>query len=201
MTPSATSSSVCAIVQASLEPYLRDALPAPQRKMLRDHLAACAECRGAAVLSDPTFRFARSVSDEVGAEERREILAAVRTGVELREAERRIGTRPSPSRRLRIGSAAAAAVALVAVLAPGWRGVRTRVVPQSAAEATAAPASSTSLAAVPDRGLSPAASAGLAEGAVGSVAMPSDATVYDWNPGAGPEEPRVVWIVDRGLDI
>jgi hypothetical protein len=29
----------------------------------------------------------------------------------------------------------------------------------------------------------------------------SSATVYDWNPGAGREEPRVVWIVDRGLDI
>jgi hypothetical protein len=25
--------------------------------------------------------------------------------------------------------------------------------------------------------------------------------VYELNPGAGREEPRVVWIVDRGLDI
>ena len=32
-------------------------------------------------------------------------------------------------------------------------------------------------------------------------ARPAEATVYDWNPGAGREEPRVVWIVDRGLDI
>jgi hypothetical protein len=30
---------------------------------------------------------------------------------------------------------------------------------------------------------------------------PAEATVYDWSPGAGREEPRVVWIVDRGLDI
>ena len=29
----------------------------------------------------------------------------------------------------------------------------------------------------------------------------NDATVYEWSPGAGREEPRVVWIVDRGLDI
>jgi hypothetical protein len=29
----------------------------------------------------------------------------------------------------------------------------------------------------------------------------SDSTIYDWNPSAGREEPRVVWIVDRGLDI
>jgi hypothetical protein len=39
--------------------------------------------------------------------------------------------------------------------------------------------------------------AGLAAEAPAS----SESTVYDWNPGAGREEPRVVWIVDRGLDI
>jgi hypothetical protein len=31
--------------------------------------------------------------------------------------------------------------------------------------------------------------------------FPADATIYNWNPGAGIEEPRVVWIVDRSLDI
>jgi hypothetical protein len=34
-----------------------------------------------------------------------------------------------------------------------------------------------------------------------SATFPGDATIYDWNPGAGTEEPRVVWIVDRSLDI
>jgi hypothetical protein len=29
--------------------------------------------------------------------------------------------------------------------------------------------------------------------------LPADATIYDWNPGGG--QPRVVWIVDRSLDI
>ncbi|MEO8189354.1 MAG: anti-sigma factor [Acidobacteriota bacterium] len=29
--------------------------------------------------------------------------------------------------------------------------------------------------------------------------VPADATIYDWNPGGG--QPRVVWIVDRSLDI
>jgi len=29
--------------------------------------------------------------------------------------------------------------------------------------------------------------------------VPGDATIYDWNPGGG--QPRVVWIVDRSLDI
>jgi hypothetical protein len=46
-------------------------------------------------------------------------------------------------------------------------------------------------------------SVALAPAALSDAAPPAspDATVYDWNPGAGREEPRVVWIVDRGLDI
>ena len=91
-------SPVCGIVRKSFDEYLGDALPAPQRKMFREHLAGCAECRGAAVASDPTFRFARPLSDAVSEGESRDILAAVRTGVELLQAQRRLGT---GSRRLR----------------------------------------------------------------------------------------------------
>jgi hypothetical protein len=40
----------------------------------------------------------------------------------------------------------------------------------------------------------------VAQPASGGI-LPAEATIYDWNPGAGPEEPRVVWIVDRSLDI
>ncbi|MFY9550855.1 MAG: hypothetical protein WAU32_06865, partial [Thermoanaerobaculia bacterium] len=49
----------------------------------------------------------------------------------------------------------------------------------------------------------PASEAALAAATLpAESAVPAgDATVYDWNPGAGREEPRVVWIVDRGLDI
>jgi hypothetical protein len=35
--------------------------------------------------------------------------------------------------------------------------------------------------------------------APGGQKLPADATIYDWNPGGG--QPRVVWIVDRSLDI
>jgi hypothetical protein len=46
------------------------------------------------------------------------------------------------------------------------------------------------------------AAPGFAPAARGSSrTFPADATIYDWNPGAGVEEPRVVWIVDRSLDI
>ncbi len=47
----------------------------------------------------------------------------------------------------------------------------------------------------PDAGLEPVALPAEA------AAPASNATVYDLNPGAGRKEPRVVWIVDRGLDI
>ena len=47
-------------------------------------------------------------------------------------------------------------------------------------------------------GLQPA---GLPAQASAAATDATAATVYDLNPGAGREEPRVVWIVDRGLDI
>jgi hypothetical protein len=32
--------------------------------------------------------------------------------------------------------------------------------------------------------------------------MPSSATIYEWNPGtASPDDPKIVWIVDRSLDL
>lgn len=179
---------VCGIVRESFDEYLGDALPAPQRKMFREHLADCAECRGAAVASDPTFRFARPLSDSVSESESRDILAAVRTGVELLQAQRRLGT---GSRRLRIPSAAAAAVAAVLLLSSGWGVLQSRRAPVSGAVAAVSPVPNPVPASAPE--LQPA---GFSE-----ETASSEATVYDWNPGAGREEPRVVWIVDGGLDI
>jgi len=49
--------------------------------------------------------------------------------------------------------------------------------------------------ALPDRPLSPFAEAS----GPAKRKLPGDATIYDWNPGGG--QPRVVWIVDRSLDI
>jgi hypothetical protein len=32
--------------------------------------------------------------------------------------------------------------------------------------------------------------------------MPASATIYEWNPGTGsPGDPKIVWIVDRSLDL
>lgn len=184
---------VCTIVRASFADYLRDALPAPQRKMLRDHLASCPACRIAAVAADPTLRFAvpAPVIDAIPEGIANDILAAVRTGVDLLETERRL-TRP---RRLRVSSRAAAAVAALVLLSSGWGILRSW--PRTDAFVAGAGAPERSSSPLPLPQAAAVQPAGLAAEAPAS----SEATVYDWNPGAGREEPRVVWIVDRGLDI
>jgi hypothetical protein len=149
---------------------------------MREHLAACGDCRRAAEAADPTLRFARPGRDRVSASEIEEILAAVRAGVSLMEAERRIGT--TRRRRGLAGTAAAAVLALLTLLLPGGSARR----PSSdAAEEPKVSSAATALqpAALPEE----------------TEPIRTNATVYDWNPGAGREEPRVVWIVDRGLDI
>ncbi|MEP6992973.1 MAG: hypothetical protein ABI968_00535 [Acidobacteriota bacterium] len=181
---------VCAIVRSSFEDYLGEHLPQAQHRMLRDHLASCEDCREAAAAQDPTLLFARTIREEIPETDSRQILSAVRAGVELMRVERRIGPR---ARRRRIGPAAAAAVVALAVLTPG--ALRLRETPG----AKASEASSQIPLAPASGAAAPAAlrSAGLSE----EAPPPSGATIYDWNPGAGREEPRVVWIVDRGLDI
>ena len=173
-------SSICGILRTSFGDYLSDTLPAPQRQILREHLAACVPCRDLAAAQDPTFLFARPMREDVSAADARRILEAVRTGVSFLETERRIG-RATP-RRFAGGVAAAAAVAVLLLSAPGGRRPEAGAVADVVAEAPASP-------------MQPAALAGE------TAVVSSDATVYDLNPGAGREEPRVMWIVDRGLDI
>jgi hypothetical protein len=196
-----TTGPLCAIIRGSFDDYLCDALPSPQRRMLRDHLASCDGCRAAAAAKDASFAFARPIAEPVSEGESREILSAVMTGVDLMRAERRIRSARRVRPRLRMGSAAAAAVAAVILISSGWGILR-------APAGAAASAPQRMLSPVPPAAGAPASSAamqpaGLSAAAAADAAPPAspDATVYDWNPGAGREEPRVVWIVDRGLDI
>jgi anti-sigma factor RsiW len=169
----------CPAIVARLPQLAEDALPEAERRELRGHLAGCAECRREAAEADALLAFSRFRPEEVSEEETARILDGVRHAVSLRRAEARLKSRPiAPS----LGKAAAAAAALVAVLLiPGGP---TAVPPEPPAPARAA-------------------SSGPAAGAIVPAAIPdateSGATVYDWNPGGG--EPRVVWIVDRSLDI
>ncbi len=184
-------SPICSILRQGFDDYLGDALPAPQRRMLREHLAVCAECLAAAAAKDASFLFARPMPDEVAPDEAAQILLGVRTGVGHIETERRVGT--TTRGRVTSAAAAAAAVALLVLTIPGGSAARresgTAALPTPIAN-PAGPAQSARSVGVAAAGL-PADAAAPSEGA----------TVYDLNPGAGRGEPRVVWIVDRGLDI
>ena len=109
-------------------------------------------------------------------------------GVALRRTEQKLG---ASRRRIAGGAAAAAAAIALAVLIPSGGG-SAHSVATAAARPPAGPSASLEASAA-----QPLQSARPVEPAVSS----SEATIYDLNPGAGREEPRVVWIVDRGLDI
>jgi len=108
--------------------------------------------------------------------------------VAFARTERRI--RKSSRRKFASVAAAAAVFGALLVMAPrgGDRGVEMAAVRPTPAAANGATAAA----------LQPVA---LATGTAEVEGVSTDATVYEWSPGAGREEPRVVWIVDRGLDI
>ena len=140
--------------------------------------------------------FARPFAAEALPEdESRRILDNVRTAVAFAQTERRL--RRTSRRRIAAAAAAAAAFGGLLLMAPGGGPARveTQVAALQSDETRPTPvadAGATSFAAPPSL-VQPAA--------LETEAISNDATVYEWSPGAGREEPRVVWIVDRGLDI
>jgi anti-sigma factor RsiW len=174
----------CDGVRERLSEYLEDALPAGEVRDFREHLFSCDDCRDEVVSLEPSLLFTRVTRDEVSPEDVARVLSGVRTGIALRESERKLAASRLAGRRRRAALASAAAVAAMTLLLPGT--VRR---PERTATAAVAPPLET-------------AAPGFAPAARGSSrTFPEDATIYDWNPGAGVEEPRVVWIVDGSLDI
>jgi len=183
-------SPICSILRESFDDYLGDALPAPQRRMLREHLTLCEGCLAAAAAKDASFLFARPMAEDVAPDDTARLLSGVRAGVGHIETGRRIAV---ATRRRFAGVAAAAAVALMVLTIPGGSGARRE--PEIAALPAPVPSPAASEQAAFSSGIAPA-------GLPVEAASPSTgATVYDLNPGAARGEPRVVWIVDRGLDI
>ena len=166
-------SPICGILRTSFDGYLSDTLPAPQRRILREHLAACVPCRDLAAAQDPTFLFARPMREDVSASDGRRILAAVKTGVSFLETERRIGH--TTRRRFAGGAAAAAAVAVLLLATPGGPARRgpSRALPRGAAVRCSGRARS-------------------------ETAVFRRKRRLRLESRAGREEPRVMWIVDRG---
>lgn len=177
-------SAACGQVRGRLPEYLDDALPADDARALRGHLAACGACRDDLAAVEPTLLFARVSPAEVSPEDVRRVVEGVRAGVALRETERKLALGRARRRSRIAAMASAAAVAAMTLMMPGSS--RSTVEPPIAARPSAAS---------PAPGFSPAARTAP------SATFPADATIYDWNPAAGTAEPRVVWIVDRSLDI
>src|SRR5580765_3862077 len=176
----------CRETRDRFEDYAAEALAREDRCALREHLASCEECRSEAAAADPLFLFARTGGESASASDVSRVLEGVRAGVALKQAERRIG--PPASRRRWSAAGAAAAALLLTLLAPGAparREAPAAAAPRQAAETGFAPAAA------------PAEALPAPPG--GAQRFPADATIYDFNPGAG--QPRVVWIVDRSIDI
>jgi anti-sigma factor RsiW len=177
-------SAICVQVRGRLPEYLDDALPADDARALRGHLAVCGACREDLAATEPTLLFARVSPEEVSPEDVRRVVEGVRTGVALKETERKLALGRARRRSRVAAMASAAAVAAMTLMMPGSS--RSTVEPPIASRPSAASRAP---------GFSPAARRAP------STTFPADATIYDWNPAAGTEEPRVVWIVDRSLDI
>jgi hypothetical protein len=180
-------SPVCESVRLRLPAYGLEKLSEPERREVREHLAACADCRSDAASQDPALLFAGLPAPEISSGDVASLVASVRAGIDWKEKERRLA---GVSKRADTGTKAgriprAAAAAVVALL--------TLALPSSFSNRDSGPPADRAAVADSQR---PSADAASRRGAVEAS---SGATVYDWSPGAG--EPRVVWIVDGSLDI
>jgi hypothetical protein len=173
---------LCGAVRDRLDEYLAETLAADDRRELREHFASCESCGNEITRIEPSLLFARIPADEVSSEEVLAVLTGVRAGIALVQTERKVSRSRGRSRRRLAAMSSAAALAAMTLVLPG--GDRR---PEAVATAPAVSA--------PAPGFAPAAQKAP------TATFPADATIYDWNPGGTSEEPRVVWIVDRSLDI
>jgi Putative zinc-finger len=173
---------LCGAVRDRLDEYLADALAADDRRELREHFVSCESCVNEIARIEPSLLFARIPADEVSSEEVLAVLAGVRAGIALLQTERKVGRSRGRSRRRLAAMSSAAALAAMTLVLPG-------------ADRRPEAVATAPVVAVPAPGFAPAAQKAP------TATFPADATIYDWNPGGTSEEPRVVWIVDRSLDI
>jgi len=177
----------CPSADARIDAYRRESLPESDRRDLRAHLAECSGCRDRAIAADPAmiFAIARPAPSDDADVQARLVLENVKAALAVRSASRKID-RSHARHGLRAAAAVAAAV-LIALTSSSAR--RSRTVAATAARATTG-------------NLQNAATKIVRPGADESPSMPSSATIYEWNPGtASPNDPKIVWIVDRSLDL
>jgi len=181
----------CQEARGHFERYAEDTLADPQRRAVREHVRSCPPCRGEAAAAPGLF-FGGAPPEDVSPEEAARILSGIRAGIALKSAERRLGVAPA-RRRAAAAACAAAIVAFTLALSGGPAGQRPPSDARAAGRKAQAPTALLPAA-------FPTASSETARAATEEKQKsPSNATIYDWNPGG--QEPRVVWIVDRSLDI
>lgn len=175
----------CGSAAGRVEAYRRERLPEAERRAFRAHLSECDSCRREALAADPTLIFAAAPAPPpVGDAEARAILENVKAAIAVREADRRL--RGDGARRGRRSAAALAAAALLALTFSAPLARRRPGV-------SVARSSPAGIAGTANRILRPGSE---------EPSMPSSATIYEWNPGtASPDDPKIVWIVDRSLDL
>jgi anti-sigma factor RsiW len=183
----------CAVFRAEIEAYLDDRLEGERRTAFRGHLGTCPACRAELEGRDGSMLFARLADLPEGAgfrggsAEGAEFLAAVRRGIAIEQTRRRAAPRRVDPRWYRL-AAAIGIVGLVGILAFVSR-------PSSAP----APSGPTSVAAAP---MAPRASVALARASAPIEDLDRrDARIYHLDAGGSDDDPQVVLIVDRGMDI
>jgi putative zinc finger protein len=178
----------CPAADSRIDAYRRESLPESDRREFRAHLAECSGCRDRAIAADPTLIFAAApplpASSDADAQARL-VLESVKAALAVRSAARKID-RPRVRHGVRAAAAVAAAV-LVALTSSSARRSRSVAVPVGRATTGNFQNAATKI---------------VRPGADESPSMPSSATIYEWNPGtASPNDPTIVWIVDRSLDL
>ena len=83
-------SAACARARERFSLYGEDRLDPEERRDVREHLRACRACAEEAAAADPSLLFAALPAEEVSAEEVARVVSAVRTGVALRRAEKKL---------------------------------------------------------------------------------------------------------------
>ena len=174
----------CAQTRARWDGYAAEALEAAERRAVREHLALCEPCRQEAASADPGLLFSQMAAARVSDEDVEQVLAGVRAGIAFKRTERRFAQRPAR------GWASIAMIAVVLLLLSGQRTRRAPIHARVGSET----ASRTAAVEVP----AASAASPLPE-AVPEASSSGNATVYDWSSDRS--QPRVVWIVDRSLDI
>lgn len=179
----------CRQVRERFARYDEDSLSPEERLGVRQHVKECPSCRVESA-AEPGLFFAAIAAEEISPEDAARVLSGVRAGIALKQTERRLGS--APARRRAVAAACAAAIVVFTLALSGGPAARQprggeRVAGAVKAQSAFLPA------AFPPAPEQPRAVSGEKQ------KSPSNATIYDWNLGG--EEPRVVWIVDRSLDI